>query len=108
MIDIQGNKVNFDEFELVGEYPVQDARRVGDILLLLYRPESFTVGQFRNLVAFDLSGGEIWRADLPTSMSMDAYYQIVSEIPIVVDSYCSYRCKIDPATGQIIKKDFIK
>lgn len=108
MIEINGNKVRFDGHELEGEYPVYDARKVGDILLVLYRPESFRGGQFRNLVAFDLSGCEIWRAELPTNMSMDAYYQLVSEDPIVADSYCSYRCTIDSATGKIVKMQFFK
>ncbi len=108
MIEIKGNRVNFDGLELDSEYPVQDARQAGDILLVLYRPESFRGGQFRNLVAFDLSGCEIWKAELPTSMGMDAYYQLVSENPIVADSYCSYRCTIDTSTGKIIKKEFFK
>jgi len=108
MIEIKDNKVQFDSCEINGEYPVYDARQAGSILLVLYRPESVRIGQFRNLVAFDLSGCEVWRAELPTSMSMDAYYQIVSENPIVADSYCSYRCMIDEATGNILKKEFFK
>ena len=108
MIEINGNKVRFDGREINGEYPVCDARQARSILLVLYRPESFRGGQFRNLVAFDLSGCEVWRAELPTSMSMDAYYQIVSESPIIADSYCSYRCTINEATGKILKKEFFK
>jgi hypothetical protein len=39
---------------------------------------------------------------------MDAYYQIVSEAPIVADSYCSYRCMLDATTGKILEKEFFK
>lgn len=108
MIEIKGNKVDFDGLVLDCEYPVQDARQVGGILLVLYRPESFRGGQFRNLVAFNLSGCEVWRAELPTSMGMDAYYQIISENPIVANSYCSYRCTLEASTGRIIKKELFK
>jgi len=108
MIEIKEEKVLFDGHEIRGEYPVHDARQVGNILLVLYRPESFRGGQFRNLVAFDTLGSEVWKAELPTSTSMDAYYQIVSENPIIADSYCSYRCTIDAITGRIIKKEFFK
>ena len=108
MIEIKGDRINFDTFELNCEYPEQDARQIGDILLVLYSPESFQDGQFRNLVAFDLSGCEVWKAELPTSISMDAYYQIVSEAPIVADSYCSYRCMLDAKTGKILEKEFFK
>jgi hypothetical protein len=108
MIEIKGSKVRFDDIELEGEYPIFDARLVGGMLLVLYRPESYRGGQFRNLVAFDLSRHELWKAELPTSASMDSYYQLISEKPIIADSYCSYRCTIDGATGRIIKREFFK
>lgn len=108
MIEIEGTTVRFDGRELEGEYPVYDARQAGEMLLVLYRPESYRGGQFRNLVAFDSSGRELWKAELPTTASMDSYYQLVSVKPIIADSYCSYRCTIDEATGRIIKKEFFK
>ena len=100
--------MRFDDRELEGEYPVYDARLREEILLVLYRPESYQGGQFRNLVAFDLSGKELWKAELPTNASMDSYYQLVSEKPIIADSYCSYRCTIDEETGRILQKEFYK
>lgn len=108
MIEIEGTTVRFDGGQIEGEYPVYDARQVGGMLIVLYRPESYRGGQFRNLVAFDLSGEELWKAELPTNSSMDSYYQLVSEGPIIADSYCSYRCTIDGATGRITKKEFFK
>jgi hypothetical protein len=108
VIEIEGTTVRFDGTAIEGEYPVYDARQVGGMVLVLYRPESYRAGEFRNLVAFDTSGRELWKAELPTNSSMDSYYQIVSEKPIIADSYCSFRCTIDETTGRIIKKEFFK
>ena len=108
MIKIEGTIVQLDGKELRTDYPVYDARVVDNMLLVLYRPESYRGGQFRNLVAFDLSGQELWKAELPTNTSMDAYYKLVSEKPIVADSYCSFRCTIDEASGKIVTKEFFK
>jgi hypothetical protein len=108
VIEIIGTKVRLNGIEIEGEYPVYDARQIGQILLVLYRPDARRSGQFRNLVAFDASGRELWKAELPTGDGVDSYYQLVSERPIIADSYCSYRCTIDEATGRIIKKTFFK
>jgi len=107
-IEIEDNKVRYHGKELTGDYPVYDARFIGELLLVLYRPESHRGGQFQNLVAFDAEGRQVWKAELPTTSSMDAYYQLVSESPIVVDSYCFYRCTIDAKSGRIVKKEFFK
>lgn len=108
MIEIQGFSVRFDGKEVVGEFPVYEARCVGEMLLILYRPESYRGGQFKNLVAFNFSGQELWKAELPTNSSMDSYYKIISEEPLIADSYCSYRCTIDRSTGRIVNKEFFK
>jgi hypothetical protein len=108
VIRIENNTIAFDGREMSLEYPIHDARVVGDRLLVLFRPESKRSGQFRNLVAFDLHGQKLWTAELPTSSGADAYYEIVSENPIVADSYCSYRCTIDRDTGRITSKEFHK
>lgn len=107
-IEIEDSKVRYRGKDLTGDYPVHDARLIGELLLVLYRPDSRRGGQFQNLVAFDTGGRQVWKAELPTSSSMDAYYQFVSESPMVVDSYCSYRCTIEATSGRIVKKRFFK
>lgn len=108
MIEIENRTVRFDGREISLDYPVYDARLVGEMLLVLFRPDSRKGGQFRNLVAFDLAGRELWTAELPTSSGVDAYYEIISDRPIIADSYCSYRCTIDERSGRITKKEFYK
>jgi hypothetical protein len=62
----------------------------------------------RNLFCYSPSGGVLWEAEFPTSSMEDYYYSISSRSPLVVNSFSSYRCEIDPKTGKIIKKEFFK
>lgn len=109
MIKFNGNElhVNGSVFKL--EFPIQEAREFGSQIIVLFRPDaSKAPGQFRNLVAYDSKGRIIWEAELPTSYSMDAYYQLLPGPRLVADSYCSYRCQLDPATGRITSKEYYK
>lgn len=62
-----------------------------------------------NLLCCSPDGIVLWEAELPTGENAeDYYYRISSRSPLVLNSFSSYRCEIDPATGKIIRKDFFK
>ena len=108
-VSFSGNTLTISGVDHTLEYPILDARQVDGLTVVLFRPEAFRGGgQFRNLVGLDGHGDECWKAELPTNMGMDAYVQIVSEAPLTVDSYCSYRCEIDVTTGKVTTKEFFK
>lgn len=62
-----------------------------------------------NLFCYSPEGIVLWKAELPTGDNAeDYYYRISSHLPLVVNSFSSYRCEIDLSTGKIIRKDFFK
>jgi hypothetical protein len=62
-----------------------------------------------NLFCYSSDGVVLWKAELPTEGNAeDYYYRVSSRSPLVVNSFSSYRCEIDSATGKIIRKDFFK
>ena len=100
---IDGEKVEL-------EFPAIDVRDLGDVVVVLLDPDSRRgkFGQFANLVAFDRQGELAWRAELPTTTSANCYYRIQSSDPLIADSFCSYRCQLDPRSGEIVAKEFYK
>jgi hypothetical protein len=60
----------------------------------------------KNLLAFNKSGVKLWEADMPEPS--DYYYLIGSASPLFVNSFSSYRCEIEPTSGKIINKEFLK
>ena len=77
---------------------------------MLFDPDAYTekFGQFQNLIALKETGELIWKAELPTTTSGDRYYKIAKRLPLVAYSIYSYQCEIDPATGKIKARTFIK
>lgn len=62
-----------------------------------------------NLFCYSPDGIVLWKAELPTGESAeDYYYQVSTRSPLVVNSFSSYRCEIDPRTGKILSKTFYK
>ena len=62
-----------------------------------------------NLFCYSPEGIVLWKAEHPTGDNAeDYYYRISSHLPLVVNSFSSYRCEIDLSTGKIIRKDFFK
>lgn len=62
-----------------------------------------------NLICYTSEGIVLWKAELPTGDSDgDYYYRVSSRSPLVVNSFSSYRCEIDVATGKILRKEFYK
>lgn len=110
MIEFDGKELHVSGSVFRLEYPIQEVRELANHnVIVLFRPDAFKgPGQFRNLVAYDPEGKKIWEAELPTNYSMDAYYQLLPGPGLVADSYCSYRCHLDPSTGRITSKEFFK
>ena len=92
------------------EYPIADASRIGDQVVVLYHADARreTFGQFRNLVAFDLRGRRCWEAELPTNESGDCYVRIASIEPLRADSWKGFECELDSRTGFIVRRTFLK
>ena len=91
------------------EYPILDAFQLADKIIVLFQPDAKkNLGQFKNLVAVGPNGDRIWEAELPTTMSSDAYYRFSSKDPIIVDSLSSFSSTIDDSTGHILSKNFYK
>lgn len=109
-ISFSGTTVQFGEYSWQVDYPVKNAFWIGERIIVLYAPDAYKekFGQFPNLVAFNLKGGLIWTAALPTNESGDSYVTIVSRNPLVVDSWKSIRCELALETGKIKKKQFYK
>jgi len=62
-----------------------------------------------NLFCYSPDGIVLWKAELPINNNEeDYYYRISSRSPLIVNSFSSYRCEIDPTTGKIIRKEFLK
>jgi hypothetical protein len=112
MIKVRFNKnaiyINDKTFEL--EYPIDTTVVVDEKVIVLFDPDSYTskFGQFQNLIALDVEGHEIWRAELPTNESGDCYYMISEVKPLKASSWKSYECQIDTDTGKIVDMVFYK
>ncbi|MDA8316132.1 MAG: hypothetical protein M0010_13335 [Actinomycetota bacterium] len=93
------------------QHPIDAAFPLGTLVILLFAPDSLRdhFGQFPNLIAIDASSGEkVWEAELPSTTTGDRYYKIASREPLVAYSVKSFVCTIDPSTGRITEKEFVK
>lgn len=62
-----------------------------------------------NLFCYTPDGILLWKAELPKGNSQeDYYYRVLSRSPLIVNSFSSYSCEIDAATGKILRKEFYK
>ncbi len=102
-----GNTVDIDGKQIVLDFPVLDAFREGGRVFVLFDPDA--AGEdFRNLICIDLNGTRIWEAELPEPGRQDVYYRISSKQPLVANSFSSYKVQLDPETGRILGKEFVK
>jgi hypothetical protein len=102
-ITIDGKKYNLS-------FPIKEAFALEDKVIVLFDPDSYIpkFGQFQNLIALDVHGNEIWKAELPTNESSDCYYMVTEVKPLKASSFKSYECQIDPSTGKIVHMVFYK
>ncbi len=109
-VTLLGNTVLVGDRRFELPHPADDAFVLADRLVVLYSPssESGKVGQFPNLVAFSEDGDLVWIAELPTTQTGDCYYRVVSRQPLVANSVRSFQCTIDPDSGRLVSKEFMK
>jgi hypothetical protein len=91
-------------------YPILDVLPIGDLAVVLFDPDAVqsTFGQFRNVIAFDADGREVWIAELPTTYTGDAYYGISAENGLTAFSIQSFVVVLDVRTGAILDATFTK
>lgn len=104
-----GKVVRVGDREWMVPYPVVDARRVGDVVVVLY---DYMAGprhcQFQNLEGYDEGGRRLWTAAHPTNMTADAYVSISTDKGLRAWNFACYECELDPRTGRLVKAEFTK
>jgi hypothetical protein len=90
-------------------YPVADARRIGDRIVVIYDYRSGPRhSAFHNVEAFDDAGRKLWTAELPGTGAANAYVEFMTENPLVIWSFTCFRCTMDPETGKLLDARFTK
>jgi len=110
MISYSDNTLTIDGREHHLNFPIESAVESGDRVFVLFDPDAHheKFGQFENVVALSRAGEVLWIAELPTSRSGDRYYRLVCERALKASSVFSFVCELDPATGRILRKEFLK
>jgi|SRR5687768_7933247 len=112
-----GDIVRIDGKHVRMEYMVRDAFWADGRAIVLLDPDAFLDhpayggrkaprDPVQNLRAYSPAGEVQWQAQQPEVN--DHYYLIQSREPLVALSFSAYRCDIDLATGQILKKKKLK
>lgn len=66
-------------------------------------------GIFQNLVAVDVNGCILWKAELPDSTGGDVYLDVNFQGDLLVaHSWSGFKVVIDPESGRILSKEFTK
>jgi hypothetical protein len=117
-ISHHGNDIMVDGTAYSMEYPVREAFELDGRLIVLLDADAYLrdpsypkerrrgKNALRNLRAYTLSGAPLWEAEFPEPA--DYYYKLDSRAPLTALSFSSYRCRIDPATGRILDRQFLK
>lgn len=117
-VSFQGRSLEIDGKTIAMPWPILDVRDQGDRILVLLDPDSYLLDPdyknarkqgataIRNLVALTRAGVTIWEAEMPEPS--DYYYCISSSVPLVANSFSSYRCELDPVSGAIRSTEFIR
>jgi hypothetical protein len=104
-----GNSITVGDRTWSVPYPVADARRIGDRIVVIYDYTSGpTNAAFPNVEAFDDAGRKLWTAENPGAGATDAYVEFVSEKPLALWNFACFRCTLDPATGKLLSAVFTK
>lgn len=114
----QGNTVLVDGITLSMPYAIREAFMLDDRIIVLLDPDSYLTdpsygrerrrgdNPLRNLFALSRDGKVLWEAAFPEKV--DYFYRIVSRSPLTALSFSSFRCEIDPQTGMVVGKTFLK
>ena len=109
-VSFSGKTIYIDSRTISVKYPVIAAYLNDGKIIVLYDPDANpkNYGQFRNLVAIDLYGRELWEAEFPESTTPNSYYKISSEDPLEAYCFSSHSCRIDKSNGKLIDCTFYK
>lgn len=115
----ENRRLEFDNAtSVVLPFRARAIRTTADLVWVLLDPDHYLADEsyqaarssgepsLRNLIAFDKLGKQAWAAELPEVV--DYYHSIEDGLPIRVLSYSGYRCEIDPSSGKIIGREFLK
>ncbi len=117
-IEIHGSVLTIDGCAVQLDWPVLEVAETRDKVFVLLDPDAYLVDAgyksslrnggpaIRNLVAISRDGRRLWEAELPEVR--DYYYQFSSTEPLRVNSFSSFLCEIDPESGKITTKEFLK
>ncbi len=62
-----------------------------------------------NLVAYDLSGNELWVVgEHPIDDATAAYVNVIAVAPLTVGNFAGFNCVVDPSTGALLSSQFTK
>jgi hypothetical protein len=105
-----GSSLTIDNVEIQCTHEVLNAFETNGVIVVFLDPDADMgkESQYRNLVAYKLSGEKLWEAELPTEKKSDVYWKLLSEKPLKVYSFSSYECEIDSATGKVLTSNFYK
>jgi hypothetical protein len=117
-ISFQGKALVIDGHSIELAWPVLDAIEDAGKVFVLFDPDSYLsdpsykvtrrqgAPAIKNLIALTKAGVKLWEAETPDSS--DYYYRLTSTEPLVANTFSSYRCEIDPDSGAIKKREFLK
>ncbi len=117
-VSFAGKTLTIGDREVSLGHAIREAFALEDDVIVLLDPDSYLTdpyygrdrrrgeGAIRNLIAFSAGGERLWEAECPEPA--DYYYRIVSVDPLTALSFSSHRCEIDPRTGKILSRQFLK
>jgi hypothetical protein len=108
-LTFSGTRISVGDRPWTVPFPVADARRIGDRIVVIYDYRSGPQhSAFHNVEAFDDAGRKLWTAENPGTGAADAYVEIMSEDPLIIWNFTGFRCTIDPGTGKLLESQFAK
>jgi hypothetical protein len=119
-VNFSGKSLEIDGRSIETRWDIQEAFEVGgkviallDFFATIKQPvlhirEIRDLPKGRNLHCFSKEGALLWEAEFPEGDGPDYYYSVTSRVPLVANSFSSYRCEIDPDTGKILRRQFYK
>lgn len=117
-ISFNGSTLVINDRTLSLKYAIRDAFALNGRIIVLLDPDSYlatsSYGKDRrrgnkpvhNLLALSSGGQLLWEAEFPEQA--DYYYRVSSKRPLTALSFSSFRCEIDPQTGAIVAREFLK
>ena len=62
---------------------------------------------FENLLCVERNGNVVWKAELPQSNDAFVSFEQTAE-GLVANTWSGYRVRLDPATGKLMERQFVK